>query len=125
MKQPKTIKANGVEVDRAKLLAALVNNARAQGIGMLNPSSNRVMTTEEAQAVIDEYWATLQGLADGPGKECMLRESFRFDYVWGRPIKVGEKNGEVDRADLYDRDAGYGAFDRAVQEASGVGASRG
>jgi len=79
--------ANDVEVDRCKLLAALVNNARPVGLGGLNPSANRVMTSEDAAKIFEENGGR-----------------FYFDYVWGRPIKVFENDGKVDRTDLYDRD---------------------
>ena len=100
MADDKTIIANGVKVDRAKLLAALVNASLPQGLGFLRPESGRLMTLAAAENVLAEHG----GL-------------FNFDYVWGKPIKTHEHNGEIDGR-LYDRDAGRGAFDEAVRRAA-------
>lgn len=94
-----TIKANGKVVSRAALLAALHNNTRAIGMGQMH-DLGRDMTREEAEKVLEDR----EGV-------------FAFDYLLGRPLKVFEKDGAVQRSDLYDRDAGRGAFDRAVEEA--------
>ncbi len=81
----------------------------------MNPIAYRVMSIEDAQTILDEKDAYIEGLKEDDSFKAKLR--FRFDYVWGRPIKVGELNGAVDRADLYDRDAYPGAFADAVKRA--------
>lgn len=87
-------------IDKAKLLAALYNGARPQGMGILHARPGD-MTTEEARALI----------GDAPEP----REVW-FDYINGRPIKVGFKGNTLLRADLYDRDApgGDGSAQRIV-----------
>lgn len=84
-------------IDRAKLLTALVNGTQAAGLGRLR-----------APEVVREVDAAEYLRAMGAG------DVVRFDYVFGRPIKV-ELDGDVlRRADLYDRDAGEGACQRIV-----------
>lgn len=44
-------------------------------------------------------------------------DSFRFDYLYGRPLKMHSRDGEIGEAceRLFDRDAYQGAFKEAVQ----------
>lgn len=93
-----TVKANGKDVDAAALLAALYNRAKPQGLGFLHYKSEP-MTTQEAQRVLDEC-----------GR-------FAFDYLRGRVLKVFERDGEIHRADLFDRDNGHGQFALGVEDA--------
>jgi hypothetical protein len=88
-------------VCRAKLLAALHNNTRPQGMGVLR-DLGRNMTEQEAQSILDAY---------PTGFDVVW-----FDYVHGRPVKVGFKGDVLVRADLYDRDApgGAGSAERIV-----------
>lgn len=95
------VTVDGVEIDAAALLAALHNNTRAIGMGVLH-DLGRPMTQAEAESI----------LAD--------KKRFNFDYICGRPIKVfAEDDGSIGEhaRRLYDRDAGSGAFDRALSEA--------
>lgn len=80
-------------IDKAELLAALYNGARPQGMGFLQARPGD-MTVDEARTLLDRV------LRNGEGW---------FDYVLGRPIKVGFKGDMLLRADLYDRDAPGGA----------------
>lgn len=78
-------------IDKAELLAALYDGAAPQGMGWLHARDGG-MTEREAQELLD---------AAG--------EAPWFDYVHGRPIKVGFRGDLLLRADLYDRDAPGGA----------------
>lgn len=102
-----TIDINGI--DKAKLLAALHNNTRALGMGFLHDKGP--MSEEEAREIIASC---------DNGLSIMW-----FDYVRGRPLKVGLKEGELLRADLYDRDApgGEGSCQRIVDSLRGCQAA--
>jgi hypothetical protein len=94
------IKVLGQMVRRDALLAALHNNTKPQGFGVMHAVPGDI-TGEQAAAV----------LKDGP---------LTFDYLLGRPIKCLElDNGELHPRSqaLYDRDAGDGAFAAAVVQA--------
>lgn len=88
-------------INKAKLLAALHNNTRARGMGVLADLGSN-MTEEQAEEVITRH---------GEGGTTW------FDYVHGRPIKVGFTEDTMLRADLYDRDApgGTGTAQRIVE----------
>lgn len=78
-------------LDKAELLAALVNGTTPLGVGALVAVAHPpLMTRDDAQKLLDEYPAA------------------RFDYVRGRPLKV-DLSGDALDARLYDRDAGEGA----------------
>lgn len=87
-------------VDPAKLLAELVNNTSAQGLGVTAALSFGPFGEEQAQKFLDSI--------PGDVKD--------FDYVAGRPIKLrlDLKANEASRVWLYDRDAGAGAFARVL-----------
>jgi hypothetical protein len=92
----------------AYLLAALYNNSRPQGFSF-NYYRPGNMTIREAEEILYDYFP-------------IGREKAVFDYIHGRPIKVSfHRNSEgetfVGRTDLYDRDLGAGAFDRAAFQA--------
>jgi|ERR1019366_93945 hypothetical protein len=91
-------------IDKAELLAALVNGARPQGMGFLHDTGTP-MTKEEAQKWIDS------GRAHGSGVPAT--KPLRFDYVHGRPIKSDIGGDELDPR-LYDRDQGQGAAEKVV-----------
>jgi hypothetical protein len=93
------INVNGREVDKAKLLVALHNNTGPLGLGILH-DIGRDLTLAEAERDLEA-----------------LSWRFEFDYYRGRPLKVYADGGEIRNGGLYDRDAGEGAFDRAVAEA--------
>jgi len=92
-------------VDKAELLAALYNNARAMGMGHFQARAGD-MTKEKAQEVID-----------GHGDDTMRRfgrgKKFYFDYLFGRPLKV-DLSGDAVKPWGYDRDWGKGALARIV-----------
>ena len=78
---------------KAQVLAALYNNSKPQGMGMLhfNPTP---MTEAEAQEMLD----------DG---------QTYFDYVQGRVMKIDLSDDEMDTY-LYNRDLGQGAAERVI-----------
>ncbi len=76
-----------VDLDKAEVLAALFNGARAQGAGFIH-YSNVPMTALEARSLIEK--------------------NTRFDYVQGRVLKVNLSGDSFDPW-LYDRDNGMGA----------------
>jgi len=92
-------------LDKAEVLAALVNYAQPLGMGFLQ-DDGKPMTKEEAQARID-----------GDVTHDSLRVGNRhlyFDYVKGRPIKSDLSGDEINPA-LYDRDQGQGACAEAIK----------
>ena len=88
-KTPETVEVNGKTFTRARLLAALYNNARPLGMGILHFDPT-VMTEEEAQATLD----------------AMAPHTY-FDYHKGRMLKTDVAKPT---AFLYDRDYGEGFF---------------
>lgn len=91
-------------IDHAELLAALYNGTRAVGLGFLHDVGK--MTVVVAREILEERGR----LAFPPGR-------LRFDYVLGRPIKVGLQGNLLQRPDLYDCDApgGPGSCARIVE----------
>lgn len=81
-------------IDKAKLLAALVNNAGGQGMGYLLASMAPSFTEEQAQEA--------------------LAQNTRFDYVGGKSCKVDLDSNYLEPF-LYDRDNGEGAVARIVK----------
>ena len=80
-------------LDRAKVLKALYDHAKRQGLGILQYTPGP-LTIEEA--------------------EKLLEERDRFDYVGGRVLKVDLKNPDCFCEALYDRDNGRGAARNAI-----------
>jgi len=81
-------------LDKSAVLAALYNNAKPQGMGILHYDP-RPMTYEQAQVI----------LASG---------QTNFDYLKGRVMKVDLSKDEFNPR-LYDRDNGDGAALRALE----------
>lgn len=81
--------------DKAEILAALYNNSRQQGMGLLNPNGKVDMTRDQATEI--------------------LKEQSYFDYLNGRVMKIRLKEDYLDPR-LYDRDNGQGAAERAIKE---------
>jgi hypothetical protein len=77
---------------KARVLKALYNRAKCQGMGIFH-FDPKPMTDEEAAA--------------------MLKRQTYFDYVKGRVLKVDLKGDYLETA-LYDRDNGYGAAEYAI-----------
>lgn len=82
-------------LDKADVLVVLYNNARSQGLSLLQYDSGP-MTREQAQKII----------ASG---------QTYFDYVKGRVMKIDIGKDEVDTF-LYNRDNGPNAAETAIQE---------
>ncbi|MCL4379632.1 hypothetical protein M1589_03755 [Candidatus Marsarchaeota archaeon] len=103
MSAPKQVSAEGsvsIEgLDKAAVLAALYNGARAQGLGFLHYNP-KPMTVEEAKGI--------------------LEAQTNFDYLNGRVLKVdlSDKGGTACTSFnpwAYDRDNGEGAAAEAIQ----------
>lgn len=86
------VKTTGVP--KSKVLAALFNNARTQGMGILHFNPNHIMDEHEAEEI--------------------LKKSKDFDYLEGRVLKVNLSNDDGFEEWLYDRDNGNGAAQRAI-----------
>lgn len=80
-------------MSKAKVLAALYNASRAQGMGFL-PAKSEPMTEAQAAA--------------------LLKTQTYFDYLKGRVMKV-DLSGDVLEERLYDRDLGPGAAAAAIE----------
>lgn len=95
-------------IDKGALIAALYNGTRSLGMGVLH-DLRRDMTRDEGNELA--------------GDRNAIGGRIRFDYIYGRPIKVVihvDADGswrELEREDLYDRDACQGACARAVERA--------
>ena len=83
------------ELPKAKVLAALYNASKVQGMGYLQAKPGQM----------DEEWAQRE-LDESPDKY--------FDYLHGKVMKV-DLRGDTLRTGLYDRDNGDGAAQRAIQ----------
>ena len=79
--------------DKASILAALYNNSKAQGMGLLSFSPAK-MTCSEAQSLLDT------------GRTY-------FDYLKGRVMKVDLSSDLLDTS-LYNRDNGFNAAETAI-----------
>jgi hypothetical protein len=90
-------------LNHAEVLAALYNSARVQGMGFLQ-ADNKKMTTNEAQAILDES------------------SDKYFDYLKGRVVKIKIAGDEIDTR-LYNRDNGDGAAERIISKLSTASAS--
>ena len=89
---------SGIDIkglDKADVLAALYNGARAQGLGFLH-ATNGDMTREAAQALLDSGQTY-------------------FDYLHGRVMKVDLSGDELNPW-LYDRDNGEGAAITVIRQ---------
>jgi len=82
------------KMDKAEVLAALYNNSKAQGLGVLRATPED-MTKNEARL--------------------LLKEHTYFDYLKGRVMKIDLKSNEL-RTALYDRDNGEDAAALALKE---------
>lgn len=79
-------------LDKAKVLIALYEHARVQGLGVLQ-AKNEPMTETEANA--------------------LLKDNDYFDYLHGRVMKIRIAGDDIEER-LYDRDNGFGAAAIAV-----------
>lgn len=87
------------DIPKNELLAALYNNSKPLGMGMLHYDPTP-MTPDEAQNMIDDL--------KNEGHDLF------FDYVKGRVIKV-DITGDEMRTGSYNRDIGVGAAERIVE----------
>ncbi len=107
-------------IDKAELLAALVNGARPDTAIEVRPSEElgfgrlqddgKGMSTEEAQTWIDEVRSH--------DTVTFANKRLSFDYVKGRPINSNIAGDEFDER-LYDRDQGQGAAAAVVARLRG------
>lgn len=81
-------------LNKAKVLAALYNSSKPQGMGFLH-FDHRPMTEDEAQKLLDAG--------------CTY-----FDYLKGRAMKVDLAGDEL-RTRLYNRDNGDNAAERVIE----------
>lgn len=88
------------ELNKADVLAALYNRARAQGMGFLQYDPTP-MTREQAQEILDAGHT-------------------RFDYIKGRVMKVSLSGDEFDPWG-FDRDNGQGAAQEALDALAATG----
>ena len=95
-------------LDKAAVLAALYNASKPQGLGFLHYDP-APMTVEEAQAILDEKQVRLKEINSMGGNW----DEIYFDYLKGRVMKV-DLLGDDLRFQLYDRDNGEGAAQRAI-----------
>lgn len=84
-------------LSKAKVLAALYNAARPQGMGFLHYDSTP-MTEDQAQEFID-----------GGG-------TLYFDYLRGRVMKISLEENETIDIRLYDRDNGNGCAELVIHQ---------
>ncbi len=80
-------------LDKAEVLAALYNQAKAQGMGFLQHTPED-MTTEDA-------------------RELLSKDTY-FDYVQGRVMKIRLDGDELNTF-LYNRDNGYQAAEAVLE----------
>ncbi|MBI2099338.1 hypothetical protein HYT45_02925 [Candidatus Uhrbacteria bacterium] len=86
-------------MDKARVLMALYNRARCQGVGFLHFDPTP-MTVEEAQKILDSF---------------QKGRRIYFDYLKGRVMKVDITSDALDMR-LYDRDNGQGAAEYAIMD---------
>lgn len=82
------------KLNKAEVLAALYNNSKPQGLGMLHYNPD-IMTKEKAAEI--------------------LKKTEHFDYLLGRVMKVSLDTDELSVWG-YDRDNGDGAAERALKD---------
>lgn len=80
------------------VLRALVNAMLPCGKGSMDANASRMMTNEQAMAIL-----SVRKAARYPDS----RQTFDFDFVFGRPIKVNLQNERCFDPKLYDRDASH------------------
>lgn len=96
-------------VDAAVLLSELIKGTQPRGMGVFAAAAKPTVTVEDAREVIKARTAESDGF-------------IWFDYVFGRPIKVGIDldSSQVRGVRLYDRYAGEGAFNEALKRARSI-----
>lgn len=82
-------------LSKAKVLQALFNSSRRQGMGFLDQRGASCMSDEQAEQIVNSG-------------------HLYFDYLFGRVMKIDISGDEIETR-LYDRDNGEGAAERAIQ----------
>lgn len=93
-------------IDKAKVLAALFNHSKVQGMGVFQASRGpQVMSEDDARKAI----------GNGDDATVMFGDvhPLYFDYLYGRVLKVDISKDEFNEWG-YDRDLGQGAAQRAI-----------
>jgi hypothetical protein len=85
------------KLDKAVVLAALFNNSKQQGMGLMVARGRDPLSVAEAA-------------------ELLKQSSGYFDYLYGRVMKVDLRKDLLDTWG-YDRDNGDGAAQRAISQA--------
>lgn len=80
-------------LSKADVLAALYNNSKPIGLGLLQFDPKEMMVTEAEE---------------------LLKQTTYFDYLKGRVMKVDLSSSDGFEEWLYDRDNGNGAAQRAI-----------
>lgn len=80
-------------LDKAEILAALYNNSKQQGLGLLDINGQSDMSIAEAVELMAQHQ--------------------HFDYLRGRIMKVDLSGDELDTR-WYNRDNGEGAAERVI-----------
>ncbi len=93
------------DLDKADLLAALVNYSHSRGLGIVQ-DNKKYMTIEEAR----EWVESGRSHDTAPAGH----KTLYFDWVKGRPIKCDLSGDSMD-VRLYDRDNGQGSAALVVQ----------
>lgn len=96
------------DLAKAAVLAVLFNASAPAGMGFLQAKHGpSVMTVEDAEQLIKS------GGSPDPGP---VREGLRYDYLFGRPLKVNLNGNEFDPSG-FDRDnGGTGTAQRLIEE---------
>lgn len=81
-------------LSKADVLAALYNNSKPIGLGLLQFDPKEMMVTEAEE---------------------LLKQTTYFDYLKGRVMKVDLSSSDGFEEWLYDRDNGNGAAQRAIE----------
>jgi len=82
-------------LNKAKVLQALYNNSRVQGLGFFQ-ATGRDMTLVEAKEI--------------------LSETTDFDYLYGKVMKINLSSDDEFEEWLYDRDNGIGSAQRVIDK---------
>lgn len=94
-------------LSKAEVLAALYNNSRQLGLGMMHPRGAVGMNVAQAQDEIDAKPTILFGSRRG-------EKAMYFDYLHGRVMKV-DLAGDTLNPRLYDRDNGHGSAQKVIE----------
>lgn len=92
-------------LDKATLLARLVNFATPKGNGLFVANADQRMSVKDATLLIAERREACLQRSPSLTPAALDRYVLSFDYVWGRPIKLDLSGDDIDPY-LYDRDAG-------------------